>query len=108
MTSASAVLLFPAHMFAALPQQCPNTKVKAFRKRRSLRDAAVKHLAVVEDDGTDEPPPAARQFAAVHQVLQFTDLHRAFIPATHKHLFFPAFMNAPHKQLFRVSKNSSF
>lgn len=61
--------------------------MKAFRKRRSLCDAAGKHLAVVEDDGTDEPPPAARQFAAVHQVLQFTDLHRALIPATQAIVF---------------------
>lgn len=39
------------------------------------------YLAVVEDDGTDEPPSAASHLAPVHQVLQLTDLHRALKPA---------------------------
>lgn len=45
------------------------------------------YLAVVEDDGTDEPPSAASHLAPVHQVLQLTDLHRALKPA-HRHACF--------------------
>lgn len=33
------------------------------------------YLAIVEDDGTDEPPSAAGHLAPVHQVLQLGDLH---------------------------------
>lgn len=40
------------------------------------------YLAVVEDDGTDEPPSAAGHLAPVHQVLQLGDLHCALEPET--------------------------
>lgn len=40
----------------------------------------VAYLAVVQDDGTDEPPSAAGHLAAAHQVLQLADLHCALEP----------------------------
>lgn len=43
-------------------------------------DVSAFYLAVVQDDGTDEPPSAAGQFAPIHQVLQFTDLDCAREP----------------------------
>lgn len=38
------------------------------------------YLAVVQDDGADEPPSAAGQFASVHQVLQLRNLDGALKP----------------------------
>lgn len=42
----------------------------------------VMYLAVVEDDGTDEPPSATGHLAPIHQVLQLGDLHCALKPET--------------------------
>lgn len=43
-------------------------------------DVACFYLAVVQDDGADEPPSAAGQFASVHQVLQLRNLNWALKP----------------------------
>lgn len=65
------------------------TKYLKVELRRAMKIFLWKlwYLAVVEDDGTDEPPSAASHLAPVHQVLQLTDLHRALKPA-HRHARF--------------------
>lgn len=55
------------------------------REKAVLVLAVHEYLAVVENDRTNESPPAASQFTPVHQVLELTDLHCALIPAHKKH-----------------------
>lgn len=72
------------HLWTCLKRKLNISDIKP-RAETADFAAEQQYLAIVEDDGTDEPPSATSQLTPVHQVLQLTDLHCALKPTHTNH-----------------------